>query len=207
MNEAGIKFHCRWIRSEPLADRYIEELNNWRDKLYALRLIGVYTNGIGYGNISIRREGKQFIISGTDTGKYEKLDARHYTLVTEYDLAQNTLTTVGPVKASSESLTHAVLYDHSKDINAVIHVHHLGLWKKLLNNVPTTNDVAYGTPAMANEVIRLLQESDFPRQKIMVMAGHREGVVTFGNDLTEAGERIVHELAAFEREVERMKKR
>ncbi len=174
----------------------LNNLNSWRDKLYKLGLIGVYPTGIGYGNISIRFGQNKFIITGAATGKFKRLTARHYTQVTEYDLARNSLTTVGPIKASSESLTHAVIYAYDRNISAVIHIHHLGLWKKLLNKVPTTQNAEYGTPAMANEIVRLFNQTDLPEQKILVMAGHAEGIVSFGKNLTEAGERILNELSA-----------
>ncbi|MEO6845153.1 MAG: class II aldolase/adducin family protein, partial [Ginsengibacter sp.] len=89
---------------------------------------------------------------------------------------------------SSESLTHAMIYKNQPAINAVFHVHHFALWKKLLNKVPTTHiDVAYGTPAMANEIVRLFKETDLASEKIFVMAGHEEGIVSFGKDVNEAG--------------------
>jgi ribulose-5-phosphate 4-epimerase/fuculose-1-phosphate aldolase len=195
MSEAGLKFHCNWIQEKPISNNLLKELNAWRDKLYESGLIGVYDNGIGYGNISIRHEQTHFIITGTATGQYKKLSPKHYTKVTEYDLIKNSLTSVGPIKASSESLTHAVIYDYDKNINAVIHVHHLGLWRKLMNKVPTTDtSVEYGTTAMANEIIRLFKETHLSQKKILVMAGHEEGIVCFGKNLNEAGSVILEKL-------------
>ena len=195
MSEIGLKFHCNWIQEEPMGAKFLEELNLWRDKLYDAGLIGVYPNGIGYGNVSIRCEQNHFVITGTATGQYKKLVPEHYTKVTEYNLLKNSLTTVGPIKASSESLTHAVIYECDKNANAVIHVHHLGLWKRLIYKVPTTNKtVEYGTPAMANEVIRLFKETNLSEERILVMAGHEEGIVAFGKNLAEAGDKILGEL-------------
>jgi L-ribulose-5-phosphate 4-epimerase len=196
MSESGIKFNCKWIKEKPLDIQYIKELNNWRDKLYKLGLIGVYPTGIGYGNISIRFGQNKFIITGAASGKLKSLTARHYTQVTEYDLTRNSLTTVGPIKASSESLTHAAIYDYDEHINAVIHIHHLELWKKLLNRIPTTENAEYGTSAMANEIVRLFNQTNLSEHKILVMAGHQEGIVSFGKNLTEAGEKILDELFA-----------
>jgi len=191
MQEEGvIKFKCNWIKDVPLDSELIKELNEWRDKLYRANLIGKNKDGIGYGNISMRYH-NNFIITGSSTGKLLKLTAEHYTLVTEYDLDKNTLTAVGPVIASSESLTHAVIYAHEKNVNAVIHVHHFELWKKLLQIFPSTNkDVAYGTPAMAREILRLFSASKLAEEKIFAMGGHEAGVVCFGKDIDEAGEKI-----------------
>jgi L-ribulose-5-phosphate 4-epimerase len=156
--------------------------------MYTLGLIGESAEGIGYGNISIRHGQNQFIISGSATGKIKELNNQHYTLVTGYSIETNSLAATGPIIASSESLTHAVIYDYDKSVNAVIHIHHLGLWKALMNQVPTTeNTVEYGTPDMAKEMIRLFKETNLAQQKILVMAGHEEGIITFGKNIEEAG--------------------
>lgn len=189
MRETGVvKFNCNWIKDVPIENDLIQELNEWREKLYLSKMIGEDEYGIGYGNISIRQHGNQFIISGSGTGKIETLTNRYYTKVIAYDIEKNFLTTQGPVIASSESLTHAMIYECDATCNAVMHIHHAQLWKKLLNVIPTTSaDVEYGTPAMAKEVQRLFNETDVRRKKIFAMAGHEQGIVSFGNNLTEAG--------------------
>lgn len=196
MKETGvIKFNCKWIKGDPLNSDLLIELNLWRDKMFDLGFIGVNEDGIGYGNMSIRFQENQFIITGSATGKLKKLTNEHYTKVVDYDLGKNSLTTVGPIIASSESLTHAVIYKYTKNINAVIHIHNKGLWKKLMNKIPTTNkNVEYGTPEMAKEIIRLFDETNLNDQKILVMAGHEEGVISFGKDLNEAGNILLKSL-------------
>jgi L-ribulose-5-phosphate 4-epimerase len=196
MKEEGvIKFNCHWIKEEPIKDAFIEEINAWRDRLYALGLIGVTEDGIGYGNLSQRLNKDQFIITGSGTGKLEKLSAAHYTRVTAYDFMQNSVTTAGPIIASSETLTHAMIYRCRKNINAVFHVHHHALWKKLLRTLPSTaNNVPYGTPEMAKEVDRLLQEMTNPNNTIFAMAGHEDGVVAFGKDPDAAGNILLDHL-------------
>ena len=194
MDEKGyIKFNCKWVKSEPISYSELMEINKWRDKLYGLGLIGVYDNGIGFGNISIRiGDLEQFIITGSATGSVKSLDGRHYTRVVDFDLGKNSLTCEGPIKASSESLTHAAIYRIDSKINAVIHIHNLDLWKRLIGRVPTTSGgVEYGTPEMAREVVRLFRETDVRNKRILVMGGHREGIVSFGSDLNEAGEIIL----------------
>ena len=190
MKETGsIKFNCNWTKAAPLDESLIADINKWRDRLYQSGLIGVNEDGIGFGNISARYQNNTFIISGSGTGKLEKLTGEHYTLVTEFNLDENSIVAIGPVLASSESLTHAAIYTQCMKVNAVIHVHNLALWKELLLTNPCTNPaVEYGTPAMAREVKRLLGESTIPNLKIFAMAGHDEGVVAFGKDLDEAGQ-------------------
>ena len=102
---------------------------------------------------------------------------------------------MGKISASSESMTHAAIYEASKKVNAVIHTHNTEMWKKLLNKVPTTAPGAeYGTPEIANEVKRLFNETDLMEKKIFVMAGHEDGVISFGKDLKEAWDVMIRYL-------------
>jgi L-ribulose-5-phosphate 4-epimerase len=193
MGETGyVKYQCNWINSEPIDSELIKTLNLWRDKLYTLGFIGVYPNGIGYGNLSIRLHNRLFLITGTATGGIKTLTNEHYTTVTDYSFEHNSLTCHGSIKASAESLTHAAVYESAVEANAVIHIHSKALWDKLINQVPTTSaGVEYGTPQMALEIKRLFKETNLNEQKILVMAGHEEGIVSFGSDLEEAGNIIL----------------
>ncbi len=189
VDEGYTKYNCHWLEGAAPPDDYVRPLTQWRNRLYKLGLIGEYENGIGFGNLSRRLEQTDhFIITGTQTGGLPTLTEQNYTLVTTYDWQQNKLTCIGPVAASSESLTHGAIYKSNQQVKAVIHVHHLELWEKLTNCVPTTAaDAAYGTPEMAQEIIRLSQEGDLQKAKILVMSGHLEGIIVFGASLAEAG--------------------
>lgn len=194
-DEGYIKFNCKWIKEE-LPERYkIDELNSWRQKLYDQQLIGAYSDGIGYGNISCRLTDNSFLITGTATGNLTQLTDEHYTRVSGFDLVNNTITCHGPIKASSESLTHAIIYTTLPEINAVVHIHNNDLWLKLLNKVRTTSpQVGYGTPEMANEINRLLATTNLKEDKIIVMGGHEDGLIAFGKDLTEAANNFLRQL-------------
>lgn len=188
MDEGYIKFNCNWIPSNNIPRDKVAVLNVWREIMYKKGLIGVYPDGVGFGNISMRCNEKSFLISGTATGGLPTLSESHYSLVTNYNLSANSVTCAGPLKASSESLTHALIYECSGAANAVIHVHNLELWNRLLHDVPTSSEnIAYGTPEMANEIKRLFEQTALSREKIIVMGGHREGLISFGKDLEEAG--------------------
>lgn len=188
MDEGYIKFNCYWIPSNNIPPDKVAVLNVWREIMYKKGLIGVYPDGVGFGNISMRCNEKSFLISGTATGGLPTLSESHYSLVTNYNLSANSVTCAGPLKASSESLTHALIYECSGAANAVIHVHNLELWNRLLHDVPTSSEnIAYGTPEMANEIKRLFEQTALSREKIIVMGGHREGLISFGKDLEEAG--------------------
>ena len=69
----------------------------------------------------------------------------------------------------------------------MIHCHDSVLWRTLLDRVPTSSKaVAYGTPEMAYEIMRLFKASEVRSRKILVMAGHEGGIVTFGKNLEDA---------------------
>ncbi len=195
MDEGYLKFNCTWIKAGSVSKNKIVEINSWRDTLYGLGLIGVYNNGIGFGNISIRFDSHSFLITGSATGAIEKLNENHYVIVNEYNLLQNSLTCTGPIKASSESLSHAVVYECSPETNAVIHIHNLDMWEKYIYKVPSTKvDALYGTPEMAEEIKRLFSATDLTVQKFIVMGGHKEGIITFGKTLDEAGRILLDKL-------------
>ena len=187
MDEGFIKFNFNWIRSAAAPVDDIMQINHWRSRMYDLGLIGVDDNGIGFGNISIRTNDRTFLITGAATGKLKRLDNCHYVLVTEYNFLENSLTCTGPIRASSESLTHASIYECSPATNAVIHVHNQNIWERLIDKVPTTSrHVLYGTPEMAGEIKRLFDDTTVSSEKILVMGGHPEGLISFGSTPEEA---------------------
>lgn len=189
MDEGVVKYRCDWTDAEPYAKESIADLMEWRDRLHSWGLIGVYENGIGFGNVSVRLGSSgQFMISGTQTAHLPSLGPEFYCKVTEFNLEQNFLACRGPVQASSESLTHAALYFYKQDIGAIVHVHNPQLWQKLLFEIPTTRkEIPYGTPAMAKEMFRLFEEENLADRQILAMAGHEDGIICFGSTLDEAG--------------------
>lgn len=193
-DEGYIKYDIDWTPGPAPDVAAARALDAWRRPLFAAGLIGVYEElGIGYGNLSTRcGERGQFLISGTQTGKLATTDERHYALVTGVDIDANSVCCVGPVKASSEAMTHAAIYALDDDIGAVVHVHSRVLWDRFRNELPTTDAaVAYGTPEMAREFSRLYAESGFDRAGIAVMAGHEDGLISFGATLETAARRML----------------
>jgi L-ribulose-5-phosphate 4-epimerase len=194
IDEGYTKYECDWELAPALPAERIEELNAWRNRLHEQGLIGYYPeHGVGYGNVSVRDgDGDAFIISGTQTGHVARTDQRHYARVTRCDIPANHVYCEGPVQASSEALTHAAIYALDSAIRAVVHVHDASLWRGLAGRIPTTSgEVSYGTPEMAYEFQKLYEESDFPERGVAVMGGHEEGIVSFGNGIAQAAERIL----------------
>ena len=111
-----------------------------------------------------------------------------------YDFARNWLRYEGAAIPSSESLTHAAIYESELSTTAVIHCHDSVLWRTLLDRAPTTSKrVPYGTCEMAREIIRLFTETDVRSRKIFVMAGHEGGIVAFGENLENAFDTLTRE--------------
>ncbi len=192
MTEGYIKFNCTW-KQEPIliSEEILLSLDRSRSHLYELGLIGMYPDGIGFGNISMRMESGTFLITGSATGQFTHLKPSHYAIVSGYDFVTNSISCTGQTKASAESLTHAAVYEALSEVGAVVHVHCLWLWDKLLNKYPiTSGEIEYGTPEMALAVRQLATESK--ESKILVMGGHREGILAFGKNLNEATDHIMN---------------
>jgi L-ribulose-5-phosphate 4-epimerase len=198
--EGYFKFTPEYVGELGPADVWVDTINQWRDKLYDLRLIGMYTEGdlkgVGYGNISIRTAAG-FLITATRTGGLPRLGRQHYTEIVGVDLDSNSVEYRAAslaVTPSAESMTHGMFYLADPQIQAVIHIHHLEFWQRRLKVFPATAmNVEYGTPDMGREILRLYRESDLPSRKIAVMGGHEEGIVSFGADLNEAGTILLDE--------------
>ena len=189
-NEGYIKFNLNWEEKPfDFTDNDFLSLNSCRQKLFELGLIGAYPDGIGYGNISIRYKKNKFIISGSETGNFKNLSKDHYALVEDYNINDNSVHCVGLTKASSESMSHAAVYDSNPNVNAVIHVHHKKLWDNYLIVFPTTDSKAeFGTPEMAFEISRLATSNN----GIIIMGGHKEGIIGYGENLNETTNIIIN---------------
>ena len=185
-----IKFNCILRFEQDAVDMMTAEtINISRKKLFEKTLIGMYPNGIGYGNISLRKgNSNEFYISGSATGGIEELENDHYVLVNDVNIRENIVHCIGSIHASSETMSHAVIYQANKAINAVVHIHNHKMWETHIDKLPTTAiDCAYGTPEMAEAIFKIVQEHNEPRG-IIITAGHEEGVITYAETLSEATE-------------------
>lgn len=181
-----IKFSCERVAAEITSFEGLAELNAHRRKLRQLGLIGVDPNGIGFGNLSVRDGATDnFYITGSATGGRRELTLADCAKVVACDFERNCVRYEGSALPSSESLSHAAIYKSDVTAGAVIHCHDSKLWAAVLNEAPTTSKAAdYGTAEMANEIVQLFTRTDVP--KIIAMAGHEAGILTFGKDLEEA---------------------
>jgi L-ribulose-5-phosphate 4-epimerase len=197
-----IKFSCERVATEITSFGGLAELNAHRRKLLQLGLIGVDPNGIAFGNLSVRDGATDnFYITGSATGGIHELTLADCAKVVACDFERNRVRYEGSALPSSESLTHAAIYASDARARAVIHCHDSTLWAALLNQAPTTAKAAqYGTPDLAHQITQLFKHTDAQSRKIVVMAGHEGGILTFGKDLEEAFAVLMRERKKFTRE-------
>ncbi len=200
IDDGVIKYdRSNFTKSSPLETNSFKELERWRSILWHHNLIGEYPEEkIGFGNLSQKKnyqslqstDKPQFIISGTQTGKYPTLNGELYTRVLDFDLHSQKCITHGPIEASSEALTHASIYQCNPSITAVFHVHGLKMWEFMLANHYdfTPQEIPYGTFEMAMAVKECINDKS---SGIFAMAGHYEGVISYGRTLEEAGDLIL----------------
>ncbi|MCB0044546.1 MAG: class II aldolase/adducin family protein [Caldilineaceae bacterium] len=207
-SEGIVKYVTDYTSAAALSAEEIAELNAWRRILYLAQLVGQSPErymGYGFGNVSRRLEPgpapvtqRSFVITGTQTGNLTHLDPDAYTMVMECYPAENRLVAQGPVKPSSESLTHGAVYDQDPEIMWVFHAHSPEIWRNAdaLEIPVTAADVPYGSPEMAAEVDRLFRETPLLERRIFSMGGHEDGIVSFGRTAEEAGDVLLNTLAA-----------
>ena len=163
------------------------EINDARTQLYQMGLVGGHPNGVGFGNISVRLQGNEFIISGTATGALPVLDSGKFCLIKSFDLEKNYVVAMGPVKPSAESMTHGAVYKSSSGANCVIHIHSRRIFDGMVRDCcsSTPGDATYGSPEIALAVEKCIRELGKDEGRI-VMLGHDEGVIAYGPSVERA---------------------
>ncbi|MBC7713476.1 MAG: class II aldolase/adducin family protein [Rhizobacter sp.] len=173
-----------------------QELEYWRKKLYKLNLIGEYPEAqIGFGNMSViqnyseffQSSHPQFVITGTQTGKYADLNGKQYTRVLDYNISELKIKMMGAIEASSEALTHAAIYAANSKIKSVFHIHSTKIWQKMIEDQSdhTCATIPYGTVEMALATQKCIAGKN---SGVFCMRGHEDGVVIYGSSMQEAGD-------------------
>lgn len=196
MDEGVIKFQLEFSPGPALSRASLGELIAWQKIMQGLGLLGrdpIRYGGLAFGNLSLRLAGNGFAISASQTADSPLPSAMDYCQVTGWDCSTNRVIAQGPARPSSESLTHAALYDADPLIRCIIHAHTPKIWQRRaeLGLSSTAGHVAYGTPEMAIEMDRLYREQGFHGHGVLAMGGHQDGVVSFGRDTDEAGWEMV----------------
>lgn len=205
--EGVIRFHAEHAEEpipaelSPLAAPLVA----WRRVLRAMGWLGrdpERYGGYGYGNLSVRLpEGEGFLVTGSQTSGLEELGLRHFVQVHRWSIEGNRVESRGEILPSSESLSHAALYAVHPEIRVVFHVHAPEVFRRAVlgakPRLPVTSPrIEAGTPEMARE-IESAWEDDPPEglggacRGVLVMAGHADGVLAFGESADAAGRSLV----------------
>lgn len=193
--EGVIKYRLDFTPAPPPRTPQLETLIAARQTLFRLGLIGVDPDrygGLAYGNVSLRNA-LGFIISASQTSDLAEVDARHFTQVTDWDVAQNRICARGPRPPSSESLTHAMLYTLDENVGAVLHVHWPEVWRqaRALGMACTPQGVDYGSRDMALAVAGLFRTGRLGSRGVLAMLGHEDGLVAYGETVQEALQQLL----------------
>jgi ribulose-5-phosphate 4-epimerase/fuculose-1-phosphate aldolase len=186
--EGYVKYTAEHTMAPAIETPHWEELNHARTKLHEMGLIGATSNGIGFGNLSVRVKDGQFLISGTATGVLPILNPGCYCLVTSFDVDDNRVVSTGPVKPSSETMTHGVIYRSCPGANCVIHIHSRVIFDGMIRNSrpATPESAAYGTPDIARAIEELVCHDSGKNEGSIILAGHDEGVIIYGPTVERA---------------------
>lgn len=192
-SEGVIKFKYNLKLSPPLVEPLYIDIEKWRAILFKMNLVGEYlSEGVGFGNLSKRAAPKseEFIITGTQTGKFPHLGGSQYTRIKKCNLKKMTLEAHGPIAPSSESLTHFAIYSTCPQINYIFHVHHKDLWNYMLANDfdKTSAKIDYGTFDMAQAASDCIKDKEVG---IFAMAGHEDGIIAYGKNAEVTGKIIL----------------
>ncbi len=188
-DEGYIKFSCNLIHHKLPSFLVMKDINLIRSRLLELGYIGS-VGDISFGNISFRVDYDQFLITGSNTGAYPELNPEHFSIVQSCDIENNSLTCLGEIPASSESLTHYGAYLSNEKIKSVIHIHSKELWEKYIDILPCSDKSArYGTPEIAISVRNIMEKEISIRPNdsayLIVMGGHYEGLLAAGKSLLD----------------------
>lgn len=204
--EGVIRFQLEFMPGPALAWDVLADLNAWRTIMFMTGLIGQNPErygGYAYGNVSVRLPGvntdgqSAFAICGTQTGAIPELKAEHYTAVLSCSCKENKVLAQGPVRPSSEAMTHSMIYEQDAHAGCVLHAHSSVIWNHAAElGLPiTAANIPYGTPLMTDAVKDLFESNSLSERRIFSMGGHEDGIISFGADPYEAGSILLETLA------------
>jgi len=193
----GVKFKVKFLEKCEIKDKRIRKLASWC-RIFAARGLAPRHAGGSAGNLSYRAK-KGFIITASGTNLNHHLAASDFVQVVGFDFKKNTTTAIGKKNPSSETGLHAYLYSLNKKIKAIFHGHSELILKnaKRLGIPVTERSALYGSlqlAKLAGETLRTMKKSS----SIFVLKNH--GFISFGRNMSEAGERAKKALQMVSRE-------
>ncbi|MFU8816464.1 MAG: class II aldolase/adducin family protein [Pseudomonadales bacterium] len=179
----------------------VAALRGWREVLRRLGLLGQHParyGGLGFGNMSARDPARpdQMIITASQSSGAETLEDDDLVRIVRSNPARFWVDAVGRQPPSSETLTHAMIYQADAAVRWVFHAHSPDIWRRAtaLGLPATPAAVAYGSTAMVEAVAQLIAAQE-PGPLAFVTHGHEDGVFACGASAEEAGSALVALLA------------
>ena len=179
----GAKFRTKMISKELPNDPRLERLKYWCKEFHNKGLAPPYKGG-SYGNLSLRLSNNKnsLIITASQSSLKDSITNDRFVLVSEIDLCNGIVYANGSREPSSEAMLHYVIYGARSDIQAIFHGHCSrisGKAEKL--GIPiTSKEEPYGTIALAEEVLQILDNNYFLEMK-------NHGFLSLGKSLDETG--------------------
>lgn len=171
----------------------IRELLSERDLHHVYRLYGI--TGLSYGNLSARESIPElgpttFWMTGRGVNKaklkgvgYDLLLIRGYDAVTSSILVGVPAQHDPRARASVDAIEHYLIYSAFPEVGAIVHVH---AW--IEGVLSTQQNYPCGTYELAEEVVGLLHDAEFPCETAVGLKNH--GLTITGRSLDEIFERI-----------------
>ena len=176
-------------------------LRGWREVLKRLGLLGqdpARYGGLGFGNLSARDRTRpdEMIITASQTSGAEALEDDDLVRIVRSNPARFWVDAVGRQPPSSETLTHAMIYQADAAVHWVFHAHSPDIWRRAaaLGLPATPAQVAYGSAEMVQAVAELIARQE-PGPLAFVTLGHEDGVFACGASADDAGSALVGLLA------------
>lgn len=165
----------------------LESILGERDLNHVKRLFGI--GGLSYGNLSARKSGDTFWMTGrgVDKGNLRQV-GRDFLLVTGYEPEQDAMRVqvppgIEPRGASVDAIEHWALYREHPGIGAIIHIH---AWMEGISS--TSVNYPCGTYELAREVAHHVSNSPDPTRAVIGLKNH--GLTITGRSLDDIFERI-----------------
>jgi ribulose-5-phosphate 4-epimerase/fuculose-1-phosphate aldolase len=171
----------------------VDMLRGWRRVLKRLGLLGQVADryaGLGFGNLSARDPARpnEFVVTASQTSGVEVLDDDGLVRIVRADLARFWVDALGRQPPSSETLTHAMIYQADARVNWVFHGHAPEIWRQTqaLGLPATPEHVSYGSTAMVQAVGEILARHP-SRPLAFTTLGHEDGVFACGASADATG--------------------
>ena len=179
----AVSFSAVFLAKTPPSDAKISQLAHWGKTFYESGLVRDLE-----GNLSFRTR-LGFIISGTGiplNGLAPETVAEVTGVV--YGLNKTSVYVKGQVVPSRETILHAQIYDEWSSINAIFHVHDIGVMHQAEKlGIPVTSvEKEAGSQDLAQEAVNLLKFNKEVRYFIL----KNHGVIALGTTMDEAGKLI-----------------